>query len=73
VFSIRRPGRSAAIPVAVAVLVAAFDCGIYFAATADPTLWIGWAGARTLLTPLLALLIAALAPARSPAPVASAP
>ena len=71
-FVVRRPGRSAAIPVVVAILAAAFDCGIYFAAEGDPTAWIGWAGERTLLTPLLALLIAAMAPGEEPRTVSLA-
>ena len=58
----RRPGRSAALPLIVAALVAAFDAGIYFAAPGDPSQWIAWAGARTLMTPLAAALLAAMAP-----------
>ena len=60
---IRRPGRRAIFPLVVAGLVAAFDCGIYLAALGDPRVWIMLAGPRTLMTPLLAAIIAAMAPA----------
>ncbi len=59
---IRRPGRRAILPLVVAALVAAFDCGIYLAALGDPKVWIMLAGPRTLMTPLLAMIIAAMAP-----------
>jgi hypothetical protein len=58
---VRKTARAASFALLVAALVAAFDCGIYLTISSDPTLWIGWAGQRTLLTPLLALLIAGMA------------
>ena len=61
-FVLRRPGREAAVAVLVAALVAAFDGAFYLAATGDPTVWISMAGPRTLVTPLMALLLAAMAP-----------
>ena len=63
---VRKTARTAGFVLLVAGLVAAFDCGIYLTTDEDPTLWIGWAGLRTLLTPLLALLIAGMAPSPRP-------
>ncbi len=60
---LRRTARAEAFAILVAALVAAFDCSIYLTSPIDPTIWIGWAGERTLLTPLLALLMAGMAPA----------
>jgi hypothetical protein len=61
-FVLRRPGREAAVAVLVAAFVAAFDGAFYLAAKGDPTVWITMAGPRTLVTPLMALLLAAMAP-----------
>jgi uncharacterized membrane protein len=61
-FVFRRPGREAAVAIVVAALVAAFDGAFYLAAVGDPTVWISMAGPRTLMTPLMALLLAAMAP-----------
>jgi hypothetical protein len=61
-FVLRRPGREAAAAVLVAALVAAFDGAFYLAASGDPSVWISMAGPRTLMTPLMALLLAAMAP-----------
>ena len=61
-FAVRRPGRAAVFAVLVAALIAAFDGGFYLAAGSDPAVWIAMAGMRTLMTPLLALLLAAMAP-----------
>ena len=61
-FLVRRPGRPALFAVLVAALIGAFDSVFYLVATSDPTLWIAMAGPRTLMTPLLALLLAAMAP-----------
>lgn len=61
-FVLRRPGRASAFPIVVAAFIAAFDAGFYLSAASDPTRWIEMAGERTLVTPLLALLLAALAP-----------
>lgn len=64
-FVIRRPGRTAVFAALVAGLIAAFDGGFYLAAPGDPTDWIAAAGERTLMSPLLALLLGAMAPRES--------
>jgi hypothetical protein len=61
-FVVRRPGRAALFAVLVAAFVGAFDCSFYLSTTGDPTIWILMAGERTLMTPLLALLLAAMSP-----------
>jgi hypothetical protein len=61
--------RTSGFAILTATLVAAFDVAVYFTTTDDPTLWIGWSAQRTLLTPLLALFVAGIAPlSQQPAP-----
>jgi len=62
-FVLRRPGGAAVFAVLVAAFIAAFDCTFYLSSQGDPAVWILMAGERTLMTPLLALLLAAMAPA----------
>jgi hypothetical protein len=61
-FVVRRPGRAAVFAVLVAGFMAAFDCAFYLSSAGDLAPWIAMAGIRTLMTPLLALLLAAMAP-----------
>jgi hypothetical protein len=58
----RKTARASGFAILTAGLVAMFDVAIYFTTTGDPTVWIGWAAQRTLLTPLLALFLAGAAP-----------
>ena len=58
----RKTARASGFAILTAGLVAMFDVAIYFTTTGDPTVWIGWAAQRTLLTPLLALFRAGAAP-----------
>lgn len=60
ILALRRPTRETVFCLLVAAAVAAFDFGVYFTSPIDPTQWIGWAAARTLMTPLLALLMAGM-------------
>jgi hypothetical protein len=68
-FVVRRPGRAAIFGVLVAAFIAAFDCSFYLSTQGDPAPWILDAGKRTLMTPLLALLLAAMAPSGATASV----
>jgi hypothetical protein len=64
-----RPSRARlGLALGTAALTGAADALIYLTSPGDPTLWIGWSGARLLLTPLFCLYAAAIA-----APASSAP
>ena len=64
----RPPSSRLAAALTCAALILTADFLIYFVSPTDPTLWVGWSGARLLLTPLFCLYAAASAGLATAAP-----